>query len=297
LAELGEKYDLIVLDADLSKSTKTDTFKKKFPERFINTGIAEANMMSIAAGIATTGKTVFASSFAMFAAGRAYEQVRNSIAYPRLNVKIGATHAGISVGEDGASHQPIEDISLMRAIPNMVVISPADAYEARGAVEAAILHDGPVYLRFGRLAVPYIYDSNYKFELGKGVTLKDGNDVSIIATGLMVKEALDAATVLADEGICARVINIHTIKPIDKDIIIKAAKQTDAIVTAEEHNIIGGLGSAVAEVVSENYPVKVIRVGINDIFGKSGKPNALLEKYGLTAQNIVNKVKLALNKA
>ncbi len=297
LAEFGEKYDLIVLDADLSKSTKTDTFKKKFPERFINTGIAEANMMSIAAGIATTGKTVFASSFAMFAAGRAYEQVRNSIAYPRLNVKIGATHAGISVGEDGASHQPIEDISLMRAIPNMVVISPADAYEARGAVEAAILHDGPVYLRFGRLAVPYIYDSNYKFELGKGVTLKDGNDVSIIATGLMVKEALDAATVLADEGICARVINIHTIKPIDKDIIIKAAKQTDAIVTAEEHNIIGGLGSAVAEVVSENYPVKVIRVGINDIFGKSGKPNALLEKYGLTAQNIVNKVKLALNKA
>ncbi|MDD3766109.1 MAG: transketolase family protein [Eubacteriales bacterium] len=296
LAEFGEKYDLVVLDADLSKSTKTDTFRKKFPDRFINVGIAEANMMSTAAGIATTGKTVFASSFAMFAAGRAFEQVRNSIAYPNLNVKIGATHAGISVGEDGASHQAIEDIALMRSIPNMVVINPADAYEARGAVEAAILHNGPVYLRFGRLAVPYVNDKDYKFELGKGVTLADGKDVTIIATGLMVGEALGAREVLEKEGISARIINIHTIKPIDKDIIIKAAKETGHIVTAEEHNIIGGLGSAVAEVLSENYPVKMSRVGIEDIFGKSGKPQCLLEEYGLTASNIVSRVKKLLGK-
>lgn len=289
LAEFGGKYGLIVLDADLSKSTKTDTFKKKYPERFINCGIAEANMMCVAAGIASTGKTVFASTFAMFAAGRAFEQVRNSIAYPQLNVKIGATHAGISVGEDGASHQSVEDISLMRTLPNMVVISPADGYEARGAVEAAIKHNGPVYLRFGRLATPYIYDSSYEFELGKGVTLKNGSDVTIIATGLMVNEALDASEILAQKGISARVINIHTIKPIDKDIIIKAAKETGAIVTAEEHSIIGGLGSAVAEVTAENCPVKMVRVGINDRFGKSGKPADLLKEYGLTASNVVEK--------
>lgn len=296
LAEFGGKYDLVVLDADLSKSTKTDTFRKKYPERFINCGIAEANMMSVAAGIATTGKTVFASSFAMFAAGRAYEQVRNSIAYPELNVKIGATHAGISVGEDGATHQPIEDISLMRAIPGMVVISPADGYEARGAVEAAILHNGPVYLRFGRLAVPYVNSPEYKFELGKGVTLKDGTDITLIATGLMVKEALDASAALEGEGISARVINIHTIKPLDKEIIIKAARETGAVITAEEHNVIGGLGSAVAEVLVENCPVKMKRVGIKDKFGKSGKPYALLEEYGLTANNIIDNAKKLLNR-
>jgi len=296
LAEFGGKYDIVVLDADLSKSTKTDTFKKKFPERFINMGIAEANMMSTAAGLAATGKIVFASTFAMFAAGRAFEQVRNSIAYPHLNVKIGATHAGISVGEDGATHQAIEDISIMRSIPGMVVISPADAFEARGAVEAAIKYDGPVYLRFGRLNVPYVYESDYKFELGKGVQLADGKDVTIIATGLMVQQAMAAKDILAGEGISARIINIHTIKPIDKDIIIKAAKETGAIVTAEEHSIIGGLGSAVAEVLAENFPVKMLRVGVNDIFGKSGKPAALLEEYGLTATNIVANVKKLLTK-
>jgi len=292
LAEFGEKYDIIVLDADLSKSTKTDTFKKKFPERFINVGIAEGNMMSTAAGIASCGKVVFASSFAMFAAGRAFEQVRNSIGYPNLNVKIGATHAGISVGEDGASHQCLEDIGLMRTIPNMVVINPADAVEARAAVEAAIKHYGPVYLRFGRLAVPVIFDKDtYKFELGKGVQLEDGSDVTIIATGLMVPEALEAKKMLDAEGISARVINIHTIKPIDKDIIIKAARETGAIVTAEEHNIIGGLGSAVAEVLVENYPVPMRRVGVEDKFGRSGKPKDLLEFYGLTAKNIAEKAK------
>ena len=296
LAEFGGEYDIVVLDADLSKSTKTDTFKKKFPERFINMGIAEANMMSTAAGLAATGKIVFASTFAMFAAGRAFEQVRNSIAYPHLNVKIGATHAGISVGEDGATHQAIEDISIMRSIPGMVVISPADAFEARGAVEAAIKYDGPVYLRFGRLNVPYVYKSDYKFELGKGVQLADGTDVTIIATGLMVQQAMAAKDILAGEGISARIINIHTIKPIDKDIIIKAAKETGAIVTAEEHSIVGGLGSAVAEVIAENFPVKMLRVGVNDIFGKSGKPAALLEEYGLTATNIVANVKKLLTK-
>jgi transketolase len=292
LAEFGEKYDIVVLDADLSKSTKTETFKKKFPERFINMGIAEGNMMSTAAGIASCGKVVFASSFAMFAAGRAFEQVRNSIGYPNLNVKIGATHAGISVGEDGASHQCLEDIGIMRTIPNMVVINPADAVEARAAVEAAIKHYGPVYLRFGRLAVPVIFDqSTYKFELGKGVQLEEGKDVTIIATGLMVPEALEARKILDEEGISARVVNIHTIKPIDADIIVKAARETGAIVTAEEHNIIGGLGSAVAEVLSENYPVPLKRVGVEDKFGRSGKPEPLLEMYGLTAKNIVSKVK------
>jgi len=291
LAEFGEKYDIVVLDADLSKSTKTDTFKKKFPERFFNAGIAEASMMTTAAGLATCGKTVFASSFAMFAAGRAFEQVRNSIGYPNLNVKIGATHAGISVGEDGASHQCLEDIGIMRTIPNMTIINPADATEAILAVEAAIKHQGPVYLRFGRLAVPELFDrATYKFELGKGVELEAGTDATIVATGLMVPEALEAKKILAEEGINARVINIHTIKPIDKDILIKAAKETGAIVTAEEHNVIGGLGSAVAEVLCENYPVPMRRVGTQDKFGKSGKPAILLEEYGLTAKNIAKQV-------
>ena len=297
LAQFGDKYDIVVLDADLSKSTKTDTFKKKFPERFINCGIAEASMVSTAAGLASCGKIVFASSFAMFAAGRAFEQVRNSICYPHLNVKIGATHAGISVGEDGATHQSVEDIALMRSIPGMVVISPADEVESIAAVEAAIKYDGPVYLRFGRLGVPTINDeATYKFEIGKGVQLKDGTDVSIIANGLMVPEALEAAKLLAEEGINARVINIHTIKPIDADIIIKAAKETGAIVTAEEHSVIGGLGSAVAEVLAENAPAPLVRVGIQDKFGKSGKPAALLEEYGLTAKNIAAKAKEAIAK-
>ncbi len=297
LAKFGDKYDIVVMDADLSKSTKTDTFKKEFPDRFINCGIAEANMISTAAGLATCGKTVFASSFAMFAAGRAFEQIRNAVCYPNLNVKIGATHAGISVGEDGATHQPIEDIALMRSIPNMVVISPADAVESIAAVEAAIKHNGPVYLRFGRLGVPTINDeATYKFEIGKGVQLKDGNDVTIIANGLMVPDALTAADMLAEEGINARVINIHTIKPIDEDIIVKAAKETGAIVTAEEHNIIGGLGSAVAEVLCEKCPAPLVRVGIEDKFGKSGKPAQLLKEYGLTPENIVAKAKEAIAK-
>jgi len=295
LAEFGEKYDIIVFDADLSKSTKTDTFKKKFPERFFNAGIAEANMVATAAGIAATGKTVFVSSFAMFAAGRAFEQIRNSVGYPHLNVKIGATHAGISVGEDGATHQCLEDIGIMRTIPGMVILNPADATESILAVEAAIKHDGPVYLRFGRLAVPELFDrATYKFELGKGVQLADGSDVTIIATGLMVPEAIEAGKALAEEGISARVINIHTIKPIDREIIAKAAKETGAIVTAEEHNIIGGLGSAVAEVLCETCPVPMLRVGTEDKFGKSGKPAILLEEYGLTAKNIAQKAKEAI---
>ena len=290
LAKFGAKYDIVVLDADLSKSTKTDTFKKIFPERFINCGIADASMMSTAAGLAACGKTVFASSFAMFAAGRAFEQVRNSICYPNLNVKIGATHAGISVGEDGATHQAVEDIAIMRAIPGMSVISPADAVEAEAAVEAAILHNGPVYLRFGRLAVPVINDeTTYKFEWGKGVVLKDGTDVTIIANGLMVPEALKAHEILQSEGISARIVNMHTIKPIDKELIIDSIKKTGAIVTAEEHNIIGGLGSAVAEVVCKNAPAPIEMVGIEDKFGKSGVPAKLLEEYGLTAENIAKK--------
>lgn len=290
LAKFGAKYDIVVLDADLSKSTKTDTFKKTFPERFINCGIAEASMMSTAAGLAACGKTVFASSFAMFAAGRAFEQVRNSICYPNLNVKIGATHAGISVGEDGATHQAVEDIAIMRAIPGMSVISPADAVEAEAAVEAAILHNGPVYLRFGRLAVPVINDeTTYKFEWGKGLVLKDGTDVTIIANGLMVPEALKAHEILQSEGISARIVNMHTIKPIDKELIIDSIKKTGAIVTAEEHNIIGGLGSAVAEVVCKNAPAPIEMVGIEDKFGKSGVPAKLLEEYGLTAENIAKK--------
>ena len=296
LAEFGNDENIIVLDADLSGSTKTATFKKAFPDRFINVGIAEGNMMSVAAGIASCGKTVFASSFAMFAAGRAFEQIRNSIGYPHLNVKIGATHAGLSVGEDGATHQCLEDIGLMRTIPGMVILNPADAVEARLAVKAAIDYKGPVYLRFGRLSVPVIFDDNYKFEIGKGVMLEDGKDATIIATGLIVPEALEAKKILAEQGISVRVINMPTIKPIDKDIIIKAAKETGAIVTAEEHNIIGGLGSAVAEVLVENAPVPMLRVGTKDVFGKSGKPNALLSEYGLDAKSIVEKVKNVLNK-
>ncbi len=295
LAEFGDKYNFVVLDADLAAATKTGIFKKKFPKRHIECGIAEGNMMCVAAGLAAAGITPFASSFAMFAAGRAFEQIRNSIAYPHLNVKIGATHAGITVGEDGATHQCLEDLALMRTLPGMVVINPADAVEARAAVEAAILYQGPVYLRFGRLAVPVIYDKDtYKFEMGKGVQMKEGTDVTIIATGIMVDMALTAAEQLANEGISARVINMHTIKPIDRALVLDAAKETGAVVTAEEHNIIGGLGSAVAEVVSEGCPVPVLRVGVEDVFGRSGTVPALLEAYGLTPANIVAKAKAAV---
>ena len=296
LAELADKYDdLVVLDADLAAATKTGIFKKKCPERFIDCGIAEANMMGVAAGLATTGKKVFASSFAMFAAGRAYEIVRNTIGYPHINVKIGATHAGISVGEDGATHQCNEDIALMRTIPGMTIINPADDVEARAAVEAAIEIDGPVYLRFGRLAVPVFNDKDtYKFEVGKGVQLKDGKDATIVATGLMVNEARMAADMLEAEGISVRVINIHTIKPLDKEIICKAAKETGVIVTAEEHSVIGGLGSAVAEAVTECCPVPVVKVGVNDVYGHSGPAVDLLKEFGLSAENIVEKVKYAI---
>ena len=297
LVELGEKNkNVVVLDADLAAATKTGAFKKAFPERFFDTGIAESNMMSLAGGLATTGFTVFASTFAMFAAGRAFEQVRNTIGYPHLNVKIGATHAGISVGEDGASHQCCEDIALMRSIPGMVIINPADDIETRAAVLAAAEHDGPVYMRFGRLAVPRIFDEDYKFEIGKAVTLKEGTDVTIIATGLMVNEAIEAAKTLEAEGISVELINMHTIKPLDKEAVIKAAKKTACIVTAEEHTIIGGLGSAVAEVVAEECPVPVVRVGVNDEFGKSGPAVELLHLYGLDAENIVNKAKIAISK-
>ncbi|MBQ7109478.1 MAG: transketolase family protein [Clostridia bacterium] len=295
LAEFGADERIVVLDADLSKSTKTDAFKKVYPDRFINMGIAEGNMMAVAAGMASCGKIVFASSFAMFAAGRAFEQIRNSIGYPHLNVKIGATHAGLSVGEDGATHQCLEDIGVMRTIPGMVILNPADAAEARLAVKAAIDYNGPVYLRFGRLAVPTIFGDDYKFEIGKGVQLADGDDVTLIGTGLMVPEVLEAKKALAEQGISARVINIATIKPIDKDIIIKAAKETGAIVTAEEHNIIGGLGSAVAEVLVENCPVPMQRVGSCDEFGRSGKPQPLLEMYGLDVKTIVEKAKIAIS--
>ena len=297
LAEFGAKYEnLVVFDADLAEATKTIKFKKAFPERFFDCGIAEGNMVSVAAGLATTGKIPFVSSFAMFSAGRAFEQIRNSVGYPHLNVKIGATHAGISVGEDGATHQCLEDIALMRSIPGMTIINPADATEARLAVEAAINFDGPVYLRFGRLAIPVIFDESYKFEIGKGVKLTDGNDVTIVATGLMVHEALAAAELLKNEGIGARVINIATIKPLDKEIILAAAKETGAIVTAEEHNIIGGLGSAVCELLAEELPTPVVRVGTNDVFGRSGKVPPLMEMYGLTANNIVAKAKEVISK-
>lgn len=285
--------NVVVLDADLSKSTKTDTFKKECPERFINCGIAEADMMCVAAGLAASGKIAFASTFAMFAAGRAFEQIRNSIGYPHLNVKIGATHAGISVGEDGASHQCLEDLALMRSIPGMVVINPADDVEAQLAVKAAIEHEGPVYMRFGRLAVEDVNPEDYNFELGKGVTLREGTDVTIIATGLMVQEAIKAHDMLKAEGISARVINIHTIKPIDEEIITKAAKETGAIVTAEEHYIMGGLGSAVTEVVCANAPCPVKIIG-TDRFGASGKPAELFVEYGLTAENMAAKAKEAI---
>ena len=285
----------MVLDADLAEATKTVKFKKAHPERFFDCGIAEGNMISVAAGFAAAGKMAFASSFAMFAAGRAFEQVRNSIGYPHLNVKIGATHAGITVGEDGATHQCLEDIALMRTIPGMTIINPSDAVEARAAVEAAMQFNGPCYMRFGRAAIEVFNDNpDYKFELGRGVTLREGKDVTLVATGYMVPLARQAAETLAAEGIDARVINIHTIKPIDKDIIIKAASETGAIVTAEEHNVIGGLGGAVSEVVCEACPVPVIRVGVEDKFGKSGKVAPLLEEYGLTAENIVAKAKAAI---
>lgn len=293
LAELGAEFDnLVVLDADLAAATKTGIFKKAFPERHIDCGIAECNMMGIAAGLATTGKVPFASSFAMFAAGRAFEQVRNSIAYPKLNVKIGATHAGISVGEDGATHQCNEDLALMRAIPGMTVIVPSDDVEAKAAVRAAYLHEGPVYLRFGRLAVPVINDvPDYKFEIGKGVVLREGKDVTIVATGLPVANCLEAADKLAADGIDAKVINIHTIKPLDEELIVAAAKETGKVVTVEEHSVIGGLGSAVCDALPEKAPTPVCKIGINDVFGESGPAVELVAKYGLDAQSIYEKVK------
>lgn len=296
LARIGqENENIVVLDADLSKSTKTADFKKVCPDRFINMGIAEGNMMTVAAGLAACGKIPFASTFAMFAAGRAFEQIRNSICYPKLNVKVCATHAGITVGEDGASHQSVEDIALMRSIPNMVVISPSDAVEAEAAIEAIVKYNGPCYVRLGRSGVPVINDNEgYKFEIGKGVTLRDGKDVAIVATGIMVDAALEASNLLAEEGIKARVINIHTIKPIDEELIIKAARETGLIVTAEEHSVIGGLGSAVAETVTSSHPVPVLKVGIKDTFGESGKPAELLKAYGLTAEDIVKAVKKGL---
>ena len=293
LAELGAEYpNIVVLDADLAGATKTGVFKKAFPDRHIDCGIAEGNMMGVAAGLATTGKIPFASSFAMFAAGRAFEQVRNSIGYPHLNVKIGATHAGISVGEDGASHQCNEDIALMRVIPGMVVICPADDVEARAAVRAAVEYEGPVYLRFGRLAVPVFNDpATYKFEIGKGITLKEGKDVTIIATGLEVNESLEAAKMLEADGISAEVINIHTIKPLDAELVCASAKKTGKVVTVEEHSIIGGLGGTVAEALSENQPTKMMRIGMNDVFGESGPAKDLIAKYGLDAKSIYEKIK------
>ena len=288
LAELGAEYpELVVLDADLAGATKTAVFMKAFPERHIDCGIAECNMVSVAAGLATTGKIPFASTFAMFAAGRAFEQIRNAVGYPHLNVKIGATHAGISVGEDGATHQCNEDMALMRTIPGMVVINPADDVEARAAVKAAVEYVGPVYLRFGRLAVPVFNDAEtYKFEIGKGIVLKEGTDVTIFATGLEVNESMEAAKMLEADGINAEVINIHTIKPIDKELVAASAKKTGKVVTVEEHSIIGGLGSAVCEVLSETAPTPVLRIGVNDVFGESGPAKTLIAKYGLDAESI-----------
>ena len=295
LVELGaENPNLVVMDADLSKSTMTADFAKAYPDRFFNMGIAEQNLYAAACGLALSGKVVCASTFAMFAAGRAYEQVRNSVGYPHLNVIIGATHAGISVGEDGATHQCCEDIALMRTIPGMTIINPADETEAKKAVRAALEIDGPVYMRFGRLAVPVIFDDDYKFEVGKGVELREGNDVTIVATGLMVNEALEAHELLKNEGINARVINIHTIKPLDNDIILKAAKETGAVVTAEEHSVIGGLGGAVSELLCENYPVPVLKLGVYDVFGHSGPAPKLLDEFGLRAANIAEKAKKAV---
>lgn len=295
LVELGsERDDFLVLDADLAAATQTGMFKKAFPERFYDCGIAEGNMISIAAGIAATGKKVICSSFAMFAAGRAFEQVRNSVGYPHLNVIIGATHAGISVGEDGATHQCCEDIALMRTIPGMTIINPADETEAKKAVRAALELDGPVYMRFGRLAVPVIFGDDYNFEVGKGVELKNGTDVTVIATGLMVNEALEAYEILKNEGISARIINMHTIKPLDGEIVLKAARETGAIVTAEEHSVIGGLGAAVSETVCEECPVPVVKLGVNDTFGHSGPAVKLLDEFGLRAANIAQKAKQAI---
>ena len=293
LVELGAEHDnLIVLDADLAAATKTGVFKKAYPDRHIDCGIAECNMMGIAAGLSTTGIVPFASTFAMFAAGRAFEQVRNSIGYPHLNVKIGATHAGISVGEDGATHQCNEDIALMRTIPGMVILNPADDVEAKACVKAAYEYNGPVYLRFGRLAVPVINDRpDYKFELGKGVVLREGKDVTIVATGLCVSSALEAAEKLAADGIDAKIINIHTIKPLDEELIVAAAKETGKVVTVEEHSVIGGLGSAVCDVLSANVPTKVLKIGINDVYGESGPALELIEKYGLGINGIYEKVK------
>ncbi len=292
LVELGKKYDnLVVLDADLAAATKTEVFKKEFPDRHIDCGIAEANMAGVAAGMSTCGYVPFMSTFAMFAAGRAFEQVRNSIGYPHLNVKIGATHAGISVGEDGATHQCNEDIALMRTIPGMVVINPCDDVEARAAVVAAYEYVGPVYLRFGRLALPIINDeATYKFEIGKGIELKDGKDITIFATGLCVSESLEAAKLLAEKGIDAQVINIHTIKPLDEELVVAAAKKTGRVFTVEEHSVIGGLGSAVADCLSEKCPTKLTKIGINDTFGESGPAKELLHKYGLDAQGISEKI-------
>lgn len=293
LAQYGAEYEnLVVLDADLAAATKTGVFKKAFPERHIDCGIAECNMVGIAAGLATTGKIPFVSSFAMFAAGRAFEQIRNSVGYPKLNVKIGATHAGISVGEDGATHQCNEDIALMRTIPGMVVINPSDDVEAKAAVKAALDHEGPVYLRFGRLAVPVINDNpDYKFELGKGVVLREGKDVAIIATGLCVSESLAAAEMLAADGIDAKVINIHTIKPLDEELVVAAAKETGKVVTVEEHSVIGGLGSAVCDALCAKLPTPVLKIGINDTYGESGPAAELIKKYGLDAKSIYERVK------
>ncbi|HIS62718.1 MAG TPA: transketolase family protein [Candidatus Scybalomonas excrementigallinarum] len=293
LVELGKKYDnVVVLDADLAGATKTGIFQKEFPERHIDCGIAEGNMVGIGAGLAASGKVPFVSSFAMFAAGRAFEQIRNSVGYPHLNVKIGATHAGISVGEDGATHQCNEDIALMRTIPGMVVLNPSDDIEAKAAVEAAYLHDGPVYLRFGRLAAPVINtNADYKFEIGKGIVLREGKDLTIVATGLMVSESLAAAEMLAKDGIEAKVLNIHTIKPLDEELIISSAKETGKVVTVEEHSVIGGLGSAVCDVLSEKAPTPVKKIGVYDRFGESGPAVKLLEKYGLTADGIYTQIK------
>lgn len=296
LAKLGQENDnIVVLDADLSKSTKTADFKKVCPDRFINMGIAEGNMMGVAAGMSTCGKIPYVSTFAMFAAGRAFEQIRNSICYPKLNVKICATHAGLTVGEDGASHQAIEDLSLMRSVPNMTVICPSDDIETEAVIRAIAEYNGPCYVRLGRAAVNTINDNpEYKFEIGKAVTLREGKDATVIATGIMVEAALEAYNTLAEEGIKVKVINIHTLKPIDAEAITKAARETGVIVTAEEHSIIGGLGSAVCEVVSESHPVPVLRVGVKDTFGESGKPGELLKAYGLTAEEIVKAVKKGL---
>ena len=298
LKKLGEMDPkVVVLDADLAGATKTATFKKAFPERHINCGIAEANMIGVAAGLSTVGMIPFASSFAMFAAGRAFEQIRNSVGYPHLNVKIGATHAGISVGEDGASHQCNEDIALMRTIPGMTIINPSDAIEAEAAVMAAYETPGPFYMRFGRLAIPVINDRpDYKFEIGKGIVLKEGTDVSIIATGLEVNESLQAAEMLAKDGISAEVINIHTIKPIDAELITATAKKTGKVVTVEEHSVIGGLGSAVCDVLSENIPTPVLKIGVNDVFGESGPAQKLIHKYDLDAEGICRKVKAFIRK-